>query len=216
MRRFAAPLAALSLAAASPALAQDPAVEVDTSGDLPPGITWEDVQPKIDRKADLKVVRNLSWMQEGIGHVAVFATATKTGQARGEAHTSRALYVTTLRMIGDTWKKIEDIRELVPPCALDLTADFVDGATGVTDLDQDGEAELTFIYRFGCGGDVSPNTMKLIMLEGAKKYALRGESRVAPGNGERVGGTYKPDFAKAPPAFFAHAKKVWEAHVDEN
>jgi hypothetical protein len=216
LRRFAAPLVALSLAAASPVRAHDPAVEVDTSGDLPPGITWDDVQPKLDRKADLKVVRSLGWMQGGLGHVAVFATATKTGQARGEAHTSRALYVTTLRMIGDTWKKIEDIREVVAPCALDLTADFVDGAIGVTDLDDDGEAELTFAYRFGCGGDVSPNTMKLIMLEGPQKYALRGESRVDPGNGVRVGGTFKPDFGKAPPAFLAHAKKVWEAHADEN
>lgn len=220
MRRIAALVALTLSTTALPASAQaedlTTSITVDTSGELPPGITYKDVQPKLDPKAELKVVRTLSWEEAPYSHVAVFLTATKTGRAQGETQVSRSLYVTTLRMVGDTWQKIEDIREIVPPCALDLTAAFVEDSIGVTDLDKDGQAELTFVYRFGCGGDVSPNAMKLIMLEGKHKYALRGEGRVDPGNGERVGGTYKPDFGDAPPAFLAHAKKVWQAHVDEN
>ncbi len=220
MRHLTPRLAALSLsllAATSSARADDPvaAVEVDTSGELLHGLTAAHVAPGLDPKATLKVVHTVTWTSRLGPHMAVFLTATKEGRARDALHVSRALHVTTLRFYADDWQKTADVRERVPPCALDLVAEFIDGSIGVTDLDHDGEAELTFAYRFGCGGDVSPNAMKLIMLEGRDKHALRGQSRVDPGAGGRIGGEHKADFRKAPAAFLAHARQVWETHVDE-
>ncbi len=54
------------------------------------------------------------------------------------------------------------------------------------------------------------------MLEGKAKHALRGETRVDPGNGVRIGGSFKPDFGKGTETLLAHAKQVWQDHVDEN
>lgn len=47
-------------------------------------------------------------------------------------------------------------------------------ATTITDLDGNGLSETTLVYKISCRTDVSPAQMKLVMHEGAKKYALRG------------------------------------------
>jgi hypothetical protein len=192
------------------------AVTVDTSGELEPQITMKDVLGKVDPKATYKVERTVAWSDGKGTYMAVFVSSRKTGRAKDAEHTSAGLFVTTLRFYNDRYNVEQDIKELVAPCELDLTANFIDGATGVTDVDGDGLGELTFMYTVGCGGDVSPSTLKLLMLEDKNKYALRGLGRVDPGNGVREGGTFKADFGKAPASLLEHAKKVWAAHVDQN
>lgn len=65
--------------------------------------------------------------------------------------------------------------------------------------------------------------MKIIMYEGNKKYAIRGESKVAVGiddNGKKqyIGGEYKIDenFKKSPKAFQEFAQKLWNDNLMEN
>jgi hypothetical protein len=101
----------------------------------------------------------------------------------------------------------------VQPCELELTARFLSGSVTVTNADEDAQGELTFGYVTRCAGDISPSSMKVLMLEGKQKYALRGESRVNLGT-ETVGGTFKADFKKAPAALLEHAKKIWKATQD--
>lgn len=99
-------------------------------------------------------------------------------------------------------------------CEFDLFAEFLDAALGVTDLDHDGQAELTLAYRMTCTSDVSPWTLKLLMLEGGDKYALRGSSRVDVGGGEQVGGEHEADAAfKKNELFLEHAESVWKKVV---
>ncbi|RYZ35584.1 MAG: hypothetical protein EOP49_33355 [Sphingobacteriales bacterium] len=62
----------------------------------------------------------------------------------------------------------------VEGCPVDVTAEFITTATRITDLDNDGIAETTLMYKLACRGDVSPAGMKLIMHEDSLKYALRG------------------------------------------
>jgi hypothetical protein len=202
----------------SSAHASDPvsSLSVDASGALPAGLSLKQIHPKLDEKANNAVLRVMSWTGVSGERVAVFLTSSKKGQKHDTVHESRTLYVTTFAKKGLAFEKVEDIMEYVAPCALDLIATFFDKSIGLTDLDGDGEGELTFAYSVGCGGDVSPTTMKLIMLEGKTKYALRGVTRVDPGTGTRMGGDYKADFKKAPESFLAHAKKVWEANADTN
>lgn len=59
-------------------------------------------------------------------------------------------------------------------CPFDLTADFANGSTTITDLDKDGIAETKVQYSLACRSDVSPAYMKLIMHEDTVKYSLRG------------------------------------------
>jgi hypothetical protein len=99
-------------------------------------------------------------------------------------------------------------------CEFDLFAEFLDAALGVSDLDHDGQAELTLAYRMTCTSDVSPWTLKLLVLEGNDKYALRGSTRVDVGGGEQVGGEHEADAAlKKNPVLLAHAESVWKRVV---
>lgn len=159
------------------------------------------------------VERVVSWVDKQGEHAAVFSHVEKEGTKGGDKYWSKSLYVTTWIRTGMKMKQVREVKEVMPPCPLDLTARFIDASIGLTDLDQNGKGELTFGYVTRCAGDVSPMSMKVLVLEGDKKWILRGESKVDVGGGEIVGGSYKPDFAKAPPAFLEHAKAVWDKHV---
>lgn len=74
---------------------------------------------------------------------------------------------------------LREVRDGMPACPVDLTAEFVHGSLGVRDDDGDGIGEVHFAYRLACRGDVSPAEQKLLVLEDGKKYILRGETITA-------------------------------------
>ncbi len=82
----------------------------------------------------------------------------------------------------------------------------------ITDLDENGLAEITYVYKMCCGmTDVSPLDMKLIMLEDGEKYAIRGDEVIfnpsmRPTDGM---GRIDPSFNKAPKEFLDFAKLIW-------
>jgi len=111
---------------------------------------------------------------------------------------------------GNSFTLLWKINDFVNDCPLDLTLDFIPGSLSITDLNDNGIAESTFLYKLACRGDVSPSTLKLIMHENDTKYALRGDMLVRI-NGYNEGGNYKVDksFDSAPGAFLDFAKSQW-------
>jgi len=111
-----------------------------------------------------------------------------------------------------TWQ----VHDFVDACPLDLEARFRPNGLTITDLDQDGTAEVWLVYRTVCRGDVSPSTQKIIMYEGPRKYAVRGTSRLTIG-GQPDGGSYTLDAAwqAAPVAFRQHAAQLWKQYREE-
>ncbi|HLL85354.1 MAG TPA: hypothetical protein VK420_21970 [Longimicrobium sp.] len=93
-------------------------------------------------------------------------------------------------------------------CEFDLYAGFIPESVAITDLDADGVAESSFMYLLACRSDVSPATLKLIMHEGAQKYAARGSSRP---RGAGMGGEMRPDAAltSAPRTFGEFVGAQW-------
>ena len=82
----------------------------------------------------------------------------------------------------------------------------------VTDLDGDGMAEVWMSYELWCKGDVSPNTLKVIMVENGRKHAIRGETLVELPGTAPVGGLGVMDghFRKAHPAMRSFAREYWK------
>jgi hypothetical protein len=113
----------------------------------------------------------------------------------------------------ETWKITDGVKE----CPLDIQVAFIKNTFHVTDLDNDGIAEVWVMYKTACHGDVSPCDMKVIMYEGAQKYAMRGENRVKISETEQFGGEYKFDaaFQKGSKLFREHAKKMWKDNIME-
>lgn len=108
--------------------------------------------------------------------------------------------------------------DLVKICPFDLDAAFLPNSLTITDLDGNGIAESTFLYKLGCRSDVSPVQLKLIMHEGKAKYALRGETLVPTEAPDiKLGGqkTIDPAFRRAPKVFRDYALQQWNAFVEE-
>lgn len=132
---------------------------------------------------------------------------------------------------GDTWREKElfgyhyidegtgpellwKINDFVKDCPVDITLEFFPGSLTITDLDKDGIAESTFLYKLSCRGDVSPNELKLIMHEGERKFAIRGTTKVyAQGQGPYGGETnVDASFNEAPDVFLNYAKEQWSKY----
>ncbi len=102
--------------------------------------------------------------------------------------------------------------DFVRSCYLDgLTASFIEDAFRVTDLDKNGLAEVWVAYVLDCAGAPGPMTMKIIMYEQGRKYAMRGQSRSLVNENDYRGGKYQFDeaFVSGPPQFRAFAEELW-------
>jgi hypothetical protein len=111
------------------------------------------------------------------------------------------------------WK----IQDFVRDCPFDITAMFVKNTLQVSDLDNNGKAEVWVMYKVTCRSDVSPCNMKIIMYEDQTKHAMRGETKVPATETSSWGGEYKFDeaFEKAPKKFRDFALKLWNDNVME-
>jgi hypothetical protein len=164
-------------------------------------------------KLDGTIEKVVTWTDaRGENHAGF---ATRAGR-KGEL-TSKSLWVRHWITQGGAAQLVREIKDHVGDCEFDLTLAFVDRALGLTDLDGDGVAELTFAYQLGCRSDVSPNDLKLLILEGGDKYIIRGQTRIDMGDGERYGGERKVDasLVKGPQELRRHAEAVWDQIVEE-
>lgn len=102
-------------------------------------------------------------------------------------------------------------------CPVDTKANYIPNTFAVTDLNNDGKAEVWLMYVTSCRGDVSPASMKIIMHEGTKKYAVRGENKVKLSDKEQYGGRYTMDeaFKTGPGIFREYAVQLWKKNIME-
>ncbi|MGB3017147.1 MAG: hypothetical protein WBC65_05010 [Ignavibacteria bacterium] len=105
------------------------------------------------------------------------------------------------------WKVNDFIRQ----CEVDVTLEYLENSLAITDLDDNGTGESTFLYKLSCKGDVSPDDMKLIMHEGEKKYAIRGTMDLDVTGYGFEKGNMKVDesFNSAPTVFKDYAVQRW-------
>jgi hypothetical protein len=109
-------------------------------------------------------------------------------------------------------------RQIRQPCAgLDLEAGWFLEHVGVTDLDGDGQAEITLASHTFCGGGIDPHQLHISLIDGGTRYGIEGETRVslpgeAPFGGERHGSA---NLATAPAPFVQHLEALWSTLRDQ-
>jgi hypothetical protein len=119
-----------------------------------------------------------------------------------------------------TWQTYDFIKD----CDVDLAAHYLPNTFAITDLDNNGIAEVWLMYKTVCHGDVSPSDLQIIMHEGDKKYAVRGTTKVIlPGEKETAqketyGGKYTFDavFKDGPKSFRDYASALWKNNMIED
>jgi hypothetical protein len=151
-----------------------------------------------------------------------YAVTTETGRIYSKAKDEEDLFDAFLYAYhyvvkNDSTKLSWRIYDYNKGCNLDLNFYFIDKAFAVTDLDKNGLAEIWVMYKNSCHGDVSPVPTKIIMYEGNKKYALRGESKVQVSATDFVGGTYTLDdnFKNGKSIFRQYAENIWSKNKNE-
>ena len=172
----------------------------------------------------------LKWgisVQQGTDHHWFLATTKVTpGKKVGGEPTKTGLIVVehwTLSGAGHNteWEREGEYKELVSDCEHELVLDTRRGPWSVTDMDGNGEGEVTFAWSAGCRAVAdTPITHKVLMIAVpnvtghnlSRKYVLRGTTREWPSRTDSVGGEFKadPEFKKAPASFLKHAEMVWQ------
>ncbi len=161
-------------------------------------------------KYEGKIVAGCKWEDKnGANVILVTEMPEKTTTKSGDEFKSKTLYGYHF-IIGNENKQLWKIQDFVNDCQLDMNLSYIAKSLSLTDLDNNGIAETTFLYQMSCKGDVSPDDMKLMMHEGDKKYALRGSMKLKM-EGETYGGemTVDASFKSAPKEFLEYAKKQW-------
>ena len=158
----------------------------------------------------------LKW-KDSLGMNYVLMTETGEYAIRGEEEKglrNAELYVYHYVQNGDSIKLSWRVYDYVKDCPFDVFVRFIDKACTVTDLDKNGIAEVWTMYEVQCTSDVSPAPTKIIMYEGNKKYAIRGENRVQYTQQDFMGGQYALDenFKDGNALFRQFAVTLWEKH----
>lgn len=118
---------------------------------------------------------------------------------------------------GDRYRLLWRTNDFVRECDLDIALSYAPGSLQVTDVDGDGTAETSYVYDQACMGGLDPATVKLILHEGATKYAIRGSADL-----RDIGPTYpapemRPDAALvSQPLLYAHAEREWNRFIRTN
>lgn len=240
----------LLLAACSPKSAEQSPPATAPAAAAPPATTAAPADTAVARQpltlaqlpAALRPVGKLleawRWMDANGENTLVASRTVVAGSADvSDARTARLLVRQSVRH-GGSYQQLWQLQDAVADCPVDLWLGLLPGSLRVTDLDHNGRTETTVLYGLACKGDISPLELKLIMHEGAAKYALRGtaiemaggpddvarSARMAAGpvccaqpqadsdpDYRRYEGQYdsEKDFVNAPPAFLAFAQRQW-------
>ncbi len=161
-----------------------------------------------------KIIKSLNWTDKNgenilvLTEVAPFLSAKRKG---GNDDYDAELYAYLYLKNEGTYQLLWKVTDFIRQCPLDITTAFQTEALSITDLDSNGIAETWLLYRLACRSDVSPSTMKLIMYEGNKKYAIRGTCKIVMGD-ESYGGEMNIDgnFKNGLKVFREYAQKKWK------
>ncbi len=172
-----------------------------------------------DIKFEGKVKNALTWEDESGKNIVI---TTETGEFKdenSEYEDSRCAKIFAYHFVisDKKTKLLWKIEDGIDDCPVDIAANFIKNTLTVTDLNNDGKTEVWIMYKTACHGDVSPCSMKVIMYENGKKFAMRGENKVVLSETETYGGKYTFDkaFKNAPKEFRTYAEKMWKKNILE-
>ncbi|WP_045113807.1 M949_RS01915 family surface polysaccharide biosynthesis protein [Microscilla marina] len=185
--------------------------------------------PKLMQKYKGKLVNGGHWRDKGGEHWVLLTETGKIEEKKGKTDTSGHLIeepMVSAEAHAYFWVKKHDSyinyrRDYwIEKCGpFDVLAEFLPQGFSITDVNNNGKAEVTLTYKHYCRSDVSPANLTLRMIEAKKMYEMHGTTRLRTGTQEdayvikstRKAGT----FIQAPATFHTHVNEVWEKVEEE-
>ena len=160
-------------------------------------------------------ITNCATWTDGIGIHYVLTTETEEYRSKDKENNevkNKEIYAYHYTNKRGKFKLVWKIYDYNKNCEYDVLTEFYNQAFKVTDLDKNGIPEIWLMYENQCTSDVSPSTTKIIMYEGDKKYAIRGQNRVQVSDKNFVGGEFTIDdnFKTGNIVFKQFGIKLWE------
>ncbi len=109
---------------------------------------------------------------------------------------------------------LRQITDFEPDCPVDNQLEMFPESFTISDLDNNLYAEIIFMYKTGCKGDVSQSGLKLMVLENGNKAAVRGKTTIKE---FKLAGEKTPDaaFKKLPTLIQDKANALWAKFENE-
>ena len=159
-----------------------------------------------------ELIEGKTWRDKNGENILIFTSKVQKDYTNDQMpQTNVELHVYHYIASDNGFKLLREIKDFENKCDFDNRAVFSKNSISITDIDENGYAEAIFVYRLGCTSELSPDGLKLFLLENGNKYAIRGNTIVNYGY-EKVGGDTKIDeeFNKAPKSFLDYAKQIWD------
>lgn len=157
-----------------------------------------------------EIVYGKAWTDSNGENIIILSEKQTMISNQIKSDDTRELHAYHYVKTADKYTLIREIKDFENNCEGFNRARFIENTLEITDLDNDGLGEITFVYNTGCLVQMTENIgLKLIMLENGEKYAIRGTANT---------GETKIDsaFNSAPKAFQEHAKKIWSQNQNPN
>ena len=159
------------------------------------------------------------WQDANGVNVIMFSQKSKveTHPESGDDITTHELHIYHYKKVGAKYELVREVKDFQMECMFENRLRLMDNSISITDLNNDNYAEICFVYRLGCTSELSPDILKLIMLENGEKYAIRGNTLVDYGF-EKVGGETNIDksFNNISKEILKFAKDVWNRNQVHN
>jgi hypothetical protein len=109
---------------------------------------------------------------------------------------------------------LREITDFERDCPVDNQLEIIKDSFTIEDSDKNGYAEIIFLYKTGCKGDVSPSGLKLMVIENGNKAAIRGKMIIKEFKTPRE---MTPDaaFKKLPKVIQDKANALWAQFENE-
>ncbi|RYU92841.1 M949_RS01915 family surface polysaccharide biosynthesis protein [Emticicia agri] len=138
-------------------------------------ITVQKISPETLKKFNIlgvEVVKSIQFTDKNGVNYIIATTEENTK----DDYTTKKLWVEHfVESTGKAPKMLRQITDFERDCPVDNQLSLFADSFTVVDLDKNGFAEVLFLYKTGCKGDVSPSGLKLMVLENGNKAAMRGK-----------------------------------------
>ena len=172
--------------------------------------------PEAIRARSKDIVDAMQWTDAAGTHVVVLS---QTGESEAKDGTRQARLHARhfLKSAAGEWQVRWQVMDKVEGCPLDLLCAFVKNSLALSDLDSDGVAEVSFVYRVDCFGGIDPIAQKLVVVHRDTKYLIRGRTVLFAPDGRRLDPEYfvlDEAFHRAPAALRPFAIQKWRRFQD--